>query len=234
MEEYRRISDQERKRRKSLEALKKAQKRKKIRNAAVSTLVIFCAAVFGIYLCYTKFFTINKCVIKGDCQYTQEQVLQGAGLYKGMLLYELDKKTVEKNVKYNLPFIDSFEYKRYWPGTVVFEVIEAVPTMYITIGDENFVLSQSLRVLSQTRDFTYIESMHLMHIRTNDVERCVAGEFIKARNNTDKTIVELYSVLVSQKIENDVSEINLDDRFNISFTYKNNFELRYVPLWQIP
>ncbi len=223
MEGYRKISEEERQRRKNLEQVRIKEKKRKIRNAVVSTVLIATVAIIGVWLCYTKFFVIKKCTVKGEIPYSADEVLTGAGLEKGMLLYELDKKTVEKNVMYNLPYIDSFKMKRYWSGNVVFEVQKAIPSMYVTLSDECYVLSQSLRVLSQTNDFSYIESQKLIHLRTNDIERCVAGEFLQTRSDIDKTVMEIYDLLTEHNLLSYVSEIDLTDRFSISFTYKQNF-----------
>ncbi len=223
MEGYRKISEEERQKRRKLEQLRAKERRKRIRNAFISCVLIAAVAIVGIWLCYTKFFVIKKCTVKGEIPYSADEVLSGAGLEKGMLLYELDKKTVEKNVMYNLPYIDSFEYKRYWTGNVVFEVEQALPSMYVTLADECFVLSQSLRVLSQTRDFSYIESNRLIHVKTNDIERCVAGEFLQTRIETDDVVKEIYDLLKNHNLLSHVSEIDITDRFAISFTYKQNF-----------
>lgn len=223
MEGYRKISEEERQKRKKLEQLRSEQKKRKIRNVLISAAIIGVVAIVGVWLCYTKFFVIRDCKVNGEVPYSTEEVLEGAGMEIGMLMYELDDSTVEKNVMYNLPHIDSFELKRRWPGTVVFEVKQAVPSMYVTLGNESFVLSQSLRVLSRTSDFTYIESRHLIHVKTDDVERCVAGEFIELRDDTEQTVKEIYGLLSNHKLLSEVGEIDLTSKFDISFTYKNNF-----------
>jgi cell division septal protein FtsQ len=162
-------------------------------------------------------------VVKGDVPYTADEMLLGAGFEKGMLLYALDEKTVEENVMYNLPFVDSFKMKRFWPGTVVFEVEKSEPSMYITLADENFILSQSMRVLSQTKDFSFIESENLVHVKLSSVERCVAGEFLVTKDNSSETAKEIYSLLCDNSLVSDVGEIDITDKFDISFSYGNNY-----------
>lgn len=223
MEEYRKISDEDRQRRKRLEEVRKEQKRRKIISVTLSSLIIAAVCIVGVWLCYTRFFKVSKCVVKGDVPYTADEMLAGSGYEKGMLLYALDEKTVEQNVMYNLPFVDSFKMKRFWPGTVVFEVQKAEPSMYVTLSGENFVLSQSMRVLSQTKDFSYIESEKLLHVKFSSVERCVAGEFLVTKDKSADTAKEIFALLEQNSLVSDVGEIDLTDKFEISFSYKNNY-----------
>ncbi len=212
----------------TLGSVQKSSRQRGIKSKLASFLIVASALVVVVWFCYTKFFLIKKCELKyeGNLDYTEEQVLQGAGLAYGMQLYALDKQTISENIVYNLPFIDSYELKRVWPNKVVFEIIPAVPSMYTVIGNNAFVLSQSLRVLSQTDDFSYIESNKLINVFISDIKSCVAGEYLQSDKDSADTAKKIYQKLCQYGIVGDVTEIDVSDRFDITFSYKKRYEVK--------
>ena len=213
------------------ESLKEVRDKKKSSDAAkhfFGAVTLIAVLVVGAWLCYTKFFLISKCEIKcdGELEYTADEVLRGAGLEYGMKLYEVSDGEIAENIVYNLPYIDSVKVKRVWPDKIVFEAVPAVPSMYTTVGDKAFVLSQSLRVLSQTDDFSYIESNRLIHVLFGDIESCVAGEFLTAGGDDAETVMEIYSLLCENDLLSQVDELDITDKFDISFGYKSRFVVK--------
>ncbi len=211
--------------RENLQSTKKQLKKSTISKYVFYAFFIIIITAVCVWFCYDKFFVIKKCVLKyeGNLPYTEEQVLQKTGLDGGVHLYGFDKAQVARNVRYNLPYIDSFELKRIWPDTVVFEIQPALPSMYTVIGENAFVLSQSLRVLSQTKDFEYIESNQLVNVRINNVTSCVAGEYMQTLNDEGKTLEQLYKLLNEHDIIRDVDEIDVRNKFDMKFNYKSRF-----------
>lgn len=209
----------------NFESVRKNKKVNKARNTFISVLLLLCIFIVGVYVCYEKYFIIEKCKIEGDIPYTPDEVLEGLGFEKGMNLYELSGDKINENALYNLPHIDTFKVSRKWPDTIVVKATAALPSMYITLDNRNFVLSQSLRVLSETRDFSYIESHSLVSVIMSDVKKCVAGEYLETNDNSEKIVLEIYKCLQDAGIIGYVNEIDVSDKFDITFKYKSSFEV---------
>ena len=209
----------------SEKSLGEVKKDLRVKRHGISVLVLVFVLLLCIWFCYNKFFLIKKCVLEydGNLDYTEDEVLKGAGLDYGMKLYELDNDTIKENVLYNLPYIDSFKIKRIWPDKICFEIVPAVPSMYTVIGDNAFVLSQSLRVLSQTDDFDYIDSNKLINVKIQNITSCVAGEYLKTDSDSADTVKLIYSLLEENGILSNVDEIDANDRFDMSFGYKSRY-----------
>lgn len=209
----------------SLESVKKQNTKSSAKKHIFTFLLLAAVLVSAVWFCYDKFFVIKKCVLEydGTLPYDETEVLKGAGLDYGMKLYEVNKDTIAENVLYNLPYVDSFELKRTWPDKIVFKIEPAVPSMYTVIGENAFVLSQSLRVLSMTDDFEYIETNKLINVKMSDIASCIAGEYLKTDSDNAATVEELFSQLEENGILSDVDEIDITDRFNITFGYKSKY-----------
>ena len=209
----------------SLESVKKQNVKSSAKKHIFTFVLIAAVLTVAVWFCYDKFFIIKKCVLEydGTLPYDETEVLKGAGLDYGMKLYEVNKDTIAENVLYNLPYVDGFELKRTWPDKVVFKIEPAVPSMYTVIGENAFVLSQSLRVLSMTDDFEYIETNRLINVKMSDIASCIAGEYLKTDSDNASTVQELFSKLGENGILSDVNEIDITDRFNITFGYKSKY-----------
>ncbi len=207
----------------NFESVRRNKKVNKARNTFISVLLLLCIFIVGVYVCYEKYFIIEKCKIEGDIPYTPDEVLKGLGFEKGMNLYELQNDKINENALYNLPHIDTFKISRKWPDTIVVKATAAVPSMYVTLDNRNFVLSQSMRVLSETKDFSYIESHSLVSVILSDVKKCVAGEYLETNDNSEKIVLEIYKCLTDANIIGYVDEIDVSDKFDITFKYKSSF-----------
>lgn len=210
----------------NFELTRKKKKINKARNTFISVLLLLCIFIVGVYVCYEKYFVIEKCKIQGDIPYTPDEVLVGLGFEKGMNLYELSGDKINENALYNLPHIDTFKVSRRWPDTIVVNATAAIPSMYVSVDNRNFVLSQSMRVLSETRDFSYIESHSLVSVILSDVKKCVAGEYLETNDNSEEIVLEIYNCLADANILAYVNEIDVSDKFDITFKYKSSYEVR--------
>ncbi len=201
-------------------------KRQKNKGRKLAFLFVVAALVVGVYYCYTDLMVIKKCVVEGDLPYNNDEVLKGAGLDYGVHMYALSNDEIKENIVYNLPYIDTYTIKRKFPSTVVFNVTKAQPSMYTVVSDEMFVLSQSLRVLSSTKDIDYVEKNKLINVRFGGITKCVAGEFLVAEDNSMNLAREIYKVFEDEGLIPYVSELDVSDRFNINFNYKASYNVK--------
>jgi len=207
----------------NLEAVRKKAKKSKFKARAFCTVFALALCIVGGFLCYSKLFIIKNCVVNGDVPYTPDEVLNGAGMSYGMNLYEMSAEEMQENVLYSLPYIDSFTVSHRWPSTIVFNAEPAVPSMYLTVNDKMFVLSQSLRVLSETDDIAYIESNRLLHVVIGGVTKCVAGEYLETEGGTSDVVKEIFGYLYENDLSGKTDELDIYDKFNITFSYDSKY-----------
>ena len=210
----------------SLENIKQYRRKAEIKRKLTAVAVLCAVVIVGAFLCYTKFFKIHKLVVKGDCPYTEVEMMEGMVIQKGETLYGKSDKEINQNVKYNLAFIDSMKISRIWPDTMKVTVEKAKPTFCISIENTMYILSQSLRVLSKTENIEDVELNGLVYTELGGIKSCVEGEFLVADEASMEILLELYDLLNEYEVFSEISGIDLTDRFDINMTYGTKFVVK--------
>lgn len=210
----------------SLEEVKSITLKSHRKNKAVAFSVLCIIVIVGAFLCYSKLFKIKKLVIPDDCPYTEEQMLKGMGIKIGDTLYGKSNEEINENVKYNLAFIDSLKVSRIWPDTIKVHIEKANPTFYITFENTMYILSQSLRVLSKTNNIEDIELGNLKGVQIDGIKSCVEGEYLVADDNETDILCQLYELLNKYEVFEEITNIDVTDRFNITMSYGTKFEVK--------
>ena len=93
----------------TLEQADRKIKRNKAKSKFIGFLFLFVILVIGVYFCYINLFTLKSIKVVGDCPYSEEQMMAGMGLEKGMGIYDKTQAEIRQEVKYNLPFINEIK-----------------------------------------------------------------------------------------------------------------------------
>ncbi len=211
-----------------LPELKKKSRNKKYKNRLIAFLIVAAVLFFALSALYDKAFVIDKITVEG-AEYTEkeaEDIAKIIGIEKGMHLYSFNASKAKEKAVYSLSQFDSVQILRKMPDTVVLKVEKAVPEIYITAGGDSYTLSKKLRVIERISDASLAEALSLKYVKLSNVENCVTGKFLEVSDGTDKILTELLSVLDEEKIYSDVSMIDLENKFNISFLYKQRFTVK--------
>lgn len=213
----------------SLAAAKKEKAKKKLQNIFFAACLVIVLLLLSGWLLFDKLFVIKDFCVVGTKEYTQsesEEIAKRIGLEKGMNVFGFNRKETEKQAKYYLSEFDTVNIGYDLPHRVVLKVKEAVPTMYISENGNNYILSESLRVISVTKDASVPESLSLKKVYVSGITKCQAGTFLETDNDSDKILKELYAVLKENKAITDVAEIDVRNKFSLSFLYKGRFTVK--------
>lgn len=214
---------------KSLAEAKKRQRRRKAENK----LFGFCAVVVALlivgWLLFDKLFIIEKFRIDGSSEYTAEQAEEIAGrvgLEKGMHLFGFDRADVADRAKYYIPEFDSVKIGYDLPDGIVLKVKEALPAMYIYDGGRYYVLSEGLKVIAAESNAEEIEKLALKRVYLGGIENCRTGSFIETDADNEKALYELVKVLKEEGVYSGADEINVENKFSVSFLYEKRFTVK--------
>lgn len=203
----------------------KAKKKEKHVNKLVAVAVILLILLLGTYFCFSKLFVFKKLKVvdnSGKKHYTNEQILEGLGIQKGSLLYDVDIKSAEERAKYSLPYVDVTLRKQY-PSTVVANVDYRTPRFYVNVDNNLYVLSENLVVLEKTDNIEMIEENALVYLRFSAISKCVEGEKLYL----DPEIEEIL-FLISDELENNamsarITEINMENKYDITLMHDTRY-----------
>ena len=191
-------------------------------------LILTAIIIVAGWLVFDKLFIIRNFRIDGKEEYTAEQARKAAleiGISEGGHILGFNREKAEKAAKYRLAEFDSVKIEFDMPDTVVLKVQEAFPAMYFVFGDGAFTLSPTLRVVSFVSDVSECENTGIIRIDIDGVTKCVAGEYLVTDNNHDELLKRLYAVLSEEGVAAETTSIDVTDKYDISFEYKNRFKV---------
>ena len=204
----------------------KKRKRKKLVTAFIIAVPIVLTAV---WLLFDKLFVIRHFEMTGNGEYSEEEARLAAeeiGIKQGSHMFGFDEKTAESEAKYRLPRFDTVEIELKLPDTVIIKVKEAEPVMYTVFGENGYVLSEGLRIISAHSDVSDCETMGVARLYIDGITKCVAGEFLETNNKNGEIAKLIYAVLKEEGIAAEVTSIDVTDKFDLKFEYKKQFEVR--------
>ena len=210
----------------------KRKKRQRIRNTAIAVVIALVLVVIGLYFCSEKLFFVKKIDIVeqksefvGKFPYTEEQMLEGLGIQKGIGLYDFDANKAQKDAKYNLSYIKQIKISRRWPSTVVAKTTLEAPYYYVSVGDDLYIVSDELKVLEKTESSEKIELYSLIYLDC-EIHSCIVGESLGVSEDIAEIIYELDEKMSENGVKNEVSSINASDKFDISITYGTKYVVK--------
>ena len=212
----------------SLSAVKRQYQRKRRQNRffAVCAVLIFLA--IAVWAVFDKLFVIEKFSVRSSQrEYTEQEakaMAKAVGLETGMHVFGFDRKQTAQNARYALSEFDEVKINYDLPNGIVFDVTEATPAMYYVSDSGNtFILSEGLRVLSMTSDTSTAEMLALKRVYIGGVTECIAGNFLGTDSGSDEILKQLYAVLKEEMVLGETGEINVTNKFSLSFLYKQRF-----------
>lgn len=129
----------------------KNKKRKRRRQSGfvkllIALMIITILGAVGYTLSVTVFFNIANITVKGETQYSQQDILDASGVKKGANMNLLDLELVEADICAKLPYIGEAEVSRKYPDTITITVKACkADSAYKT--DKGYLLTYKEKVL---------------------------------------------------------------------------------------
>lgn len=105
----------------------KEQKKTQYRKRRVSILFAILAALLTgvcMVLACTVFFRVEEVVVEGNQRYTQEEIIAASGIQMGDNLYALNKVSIDRKIRTQLPYVGELSINRSLPSTIRIDVTE--------------------------------------------------------------------------------------------------------------
>lgn len=171
--------------------------------------------------------------------YSQEEIAQATGLTPGEALFGVDADGMAQKLLVELPYLETVEVKFSLPTTVVIQVTPAVESLYMPLGEEYAILSETLRVLriTDTLPDGLIQlqatlggqpqvgySLDAAKVEGEDQEANAEAE---AENQTlAQALAELSQYLHQEDLYTRVTQIDLQDLENITVTISGRITIQ--------
>ncbi len=188
---------------------------------AVACILIF-AAVLG--LIYKLVFVVKSINISGSDTYSNEEIIDGAGITEGMNLYSFRASTVARRITLNCPYIREVVLDREIPNTVNIKATEDKAAYYTVVYGEYKLLSEGLRVLETVSADKLPEGLPKLKLPT--VSYAVAGRKIEfALEKRETEIFDILKAVGDSELAERLTVIDLRDRYDITFVCDAKYKL---------
>lgn len=103
-----------------------SRRRRRGRGLGGALLRLPCLLALGaaLYFGATVFFQVETVAVSGNSRYTQEQIVQAAGIQTGDNLFRMNKNRMIQDVLQKLPYIETLTIRRSYPNAVIIQVQE--------------------------------------------------------------------------------------------------------------
>ena len=201
---------------------KRTARQKKVRKRRLTAFFVFFIIMLlciGAVLSFTVFFPIEKIAADGSKIYTDSQIISISGVEIGDNLFAVNKATVEKNLKKNLPYVDSITLKRELPGSLKIQVKDAEEFACYEVDNKFYTISKSGWVLKEET-----KSPKKLLLITLDGVKCEVGSKIDFGATSRKELIErICNSLSNEKIV--ANAVNMSDNITITLKVENRFDV---------
>lgn len=214
--------------RKSTKKEVKRKRRRRLKPAFFIMLALFLVAIAAV-LSLTVFFEIESVNVSGESIYSQEMVINAAGIKNGQNLLRLNKNKISDKIEKGLPYVKDAVVTKVFPNSVSIRIVPATEFAVMEINDQFVVIDDNFKALSieseRREDLAFIKGAKASNI--------VLGEVVTITDKEQQNVLEelLKFAEVSElrvtafNISNTVSvSALLEDRILVQFGSRNHFE----------
>ena len=109
----------------------------------LSAVLILVAIVLGCVV----FFRVNTVEVVGDSPYTAEEIIAVSGVEQGDNLFALNKYQISSRIYTQLPYIDTVNFVRRYPDTLVIHVTAGTPAAWFESGGSCWLVDSRGKIL---------------------------------------------------------------------------------------
>ena len=164
--------------------------------------------------------------IVGSLAYSEEEIIDAAGLNLGDSLPILKKSAMEASVQESLPYLKGCKISFELPGTVIITLNDESPAFCAEIFGEYYAVSADLRVLERADERESFSS--LIYIELPLVSRAIVGEqLIFADGDNCDHITEFLTLLSDSELKGRVDNVYFDKKFDIVACIDSEFRVMF-------
>ena len=166
---------------------------KKLRKRTVSGAILtFAVVVIAIVFLMSVFLRISDISVEGNEHYTDEEIINAIDIEQGDNLFFFDRFAAISRVFAKLPYVEEVSLERQLPDKVIITVQECKALAYIAVGDENWTIDRSCKVLGKA---TESELESLIGVEGLNPGTLLIGERLTSADGDEAIITFIADVL---------------------------------------
>ncbi len=198
---------------------------KKPRKRTVSGAILtFAVVVIAIVFLMSVFLRISDISVEGNEHYTDDEIINAIDIEQGDNLFFFDRFAAVSRVFAKLPYVEEVSLERQLPNKVIITVRECKALAYIAVGDENWTIDRSCKVLGKA---TESELGALIRVEGLNPGTLLIGERLTSADG-DESIITFISDVLYQIQERNMTMHILGLDFSDPLGAKMQFGTRFT------
>ena len=205
---------------------KQNPKRKKFRGGNYTLYYVLGGIVLVIALIIlsnTVFFRCTSINVSGNEKYTSDEIIAVSGIQKGDNLVKLDTSAARDNILNSLAYVDEVKVKKSFPTRINITVTEAEKQYCVVANGTTAAISRRGKILE------ICQADGLPIIRGYDPESLDVGTWLKSSTDGKSDIPGVILDAADKAGVEDITEIDMTDKFNVKVTVENRVILSLGP-----
>ena len=214
--------------RKSTKKEVKRKRRRRLKPALFIMLALFLVAIAAV-LSLTVFFEIESVNVSGESVYSQEMVINAAGIKNGQNLLRLNKNKISDKIEKGLPYVKDAVVTKVFPNSVSIRIVPATEFAVMEIDGQLVTIDENFKALSieseRREDLAFIKGVKASNVVLGEIVTITDKEQQNVLNELLKFAKASELRVTAFDITNTVSvSALLEDRILVQFGSRNYFE----------
>lgn len=155
-----------------------------------------------------------------NCPYSEQQVVDAAGIFVGMYKKDLDIAGSEDDILRRLPFVSRVQIRKRLGGEVCITLYCQTPRYAANIAGEQYLLSEDFRVLGIGDVTQDVMPLTLPHVKC-----AITGQKVIYFED-GKFVSDTLKTLLASELSDKLDSVDLSDRYSVCLLYDDRFTVR--------
>lgn len=182
--------------------------------------IIYIAAILAAIVGIGSFFKISDIQVTGNVIYSEQEILEVAGIELGDNLFLVNKRSAEEAILENRGFADTITVKRKLPDTIEINVRESRLLAYVQHGDDYYVLNRKCELLSKTDAVGVAGHIWLQGISPVEPEVGRTLELSVEEEAKGDYLAEVMELMLENELYSQVQWIDVSNVSSLKFLYR--------------
>ncbi len=194
--------------------------------ASISGPVMFFLVIVAVIFVMSVFFRVSDIQVRGNTHYTDEEIIRAIDIEEGDNLFFFDRFAALSRVFAKLPYIDEVTVERSLPNRVIITVTESRALAYIVLGEENWTIDHSCKILGKANDDELTGLIPIVGISPGTL---MIGEPLETDDGDERIvdyIAEVLYQLEARGLYTKVGRVDFSDPDHVEFTLSDKYTVR--------
>lgn len=193
------------------------------RRNSFSGALMFVIVIVAVIFVMSVFFRVSDIQVVGNVHYTDEEIIRAVDIEEGDNLFFFDRFAAIGRAFSKLPYIEQVSVERSLPNKVVITVEESTALAYLELGEEQWTLDHTCKVLGKAAEGETASLIPVVGIRPGTL---LIGEQMHTEGEEQEPVDYLAEILYQiqeRGLAGRVTRINFSNYSSPEFSYGGKY-----------